>query len=62
MHILSFSEQQIEDMLRRLENGDISEDDLESDGEDIPYYPPLGALSAELKDDEDSGKEANEGS
>ncbi|CAK1593285.1 unnamed protein product [Parnassius mnemosyne] len=46
-------EQQIEDMLRRLENGDISEDDLESDGEDIPYNPYLGALAAELEDDED---------
>lgn len=41
-------------MLRRLESGDISEDDLESDGEDIPYYPsPLGALAAELEEDED---------
>lgn len=40
-------------MLRRLENGDISEDDLESDGEDIPYYPSLGALAAELEEDED---------
>ncbi|CAK1578837.1 unnamed protein product [Parnassius mnemosyne] len=46
-------EQQIEDMLRRLENGDISEDDLESDGENIPYNPYLGALAAELEDDED---------
>lgn len=40
-------------MLKRLENGDISEDDLESDGEDIPYYPSLGSLATELEDDED---------
>lgn len=46
-------DKQIDDMLRRLENCDISEDDLESDGEDIPYYPSLGALEAELVDDED---------
>ncbi|KAH9645491.1 hypothetical protein HF086_017403, partial [Spodoptera exigua] len=46
-------ERQIEDMLMRLENGEISEDDLESDGEDIPYYPSREALAAELEDDEE---------
>lgn len=48
-----FVERQIEDMLMRLENGEISEDDLESDGEDIPYYPSREALAAELEDDEE---------
>lgn len=52
MLFFGFVERQIEDM-QRLENGEISEDDLESDGEDIPYYPSQEALAAELEDDEE---------
>lgn len=39
--------------VQRLENGAISEDDLESDGEDIPYYPSREELAAELEHDEE---------
>lgn len=43
-----FTDLQIEDLLRRLENGEVSEDDAESDEEEIPYYPSREELEAEL--------------
>nr|XP_026487574.1 piggyBac transposable element-derived protein 1-like [Vanessa tameamea] len=39
----------IEEVLQQLENGELSEDDLESDGEDIPYYTSPEELVRELK-------------
>lgn len=44
---------QIECMLMRLEAGEVSEDEAESDGDDLDYYPSREILQAALEDLED---------
>lgn len=39
-------------MLAQLEGGKISEDDAESDGDDLGFYPILEELQAALEEDE----------
>nr|AGK25051.1 transposase [Chilo suppressalis] len=45
------SDGQIEDILLRLEAGDISEDDCESEGDDLDFYPTREELLQVLEDD-----------
>ncbi|CAG4949270.1 unnamed protein product [Parnassius apollo] len=47
----------IENMLMRLEAGEISEDDAESDEDDLDFYPSRKDLQAVLEDKEVSDEE-----
>lgn len=46
----------IEFWLRQLEDGAISEDDFESDGDELDYYPTQQDLLDVLENDEDDGE------
>lgn len=48
----NLSDRDIEDLLAQLEGGEVSEDDVESDGDELEYYPTRERLLAELEDDE----------
>lgn len=48
-----FSDREIENLLQRLENGEISDDELESDEDDMPYYTSREELMRELENHED---------
>ncbi|CAG5001502.1 unnamed protein product [Parnassius apollo] len=51
--VLTNSYHHIEELLQKLDDGELSEDDLESDGEDIPYYSTRESWTAELEHSED---------
>lgn len=44
-----FSDREKEDLLSRLENGEVSDDGMESDGDDLPYYASREELVRELE-------------
>lgn len=44
-----FSDREIENLLRRLENGEVSDDGMESDGDDLPYYASRDELVREIE-------------
>ncbi|XP_045505807.1 piggyBac transposable element-derived protein 3-like [Colias croceus] len=46
----AMNDKNIEEMLRMLESGEISDDQLESDGEDLDYYPSRQDLLDELEE------------
>ncbi|KAJ2946590.1 hypothetical protein O0L34_g12645 [Tuta absoluta] len=48
-----FKDNDIEDLLEKLEGGLISEDDAESDDEDLDYYPNIEDIRAALESDEE---------
>ncbi|XP_061728471.1 LOW QUALITY PROTEIN: piggyBac transposable element-derived protein 4-like [Cydia pomonella] len=48
----ALKDKDIEDLLAQLEGGEISEDDAESDGDDLEFYPTLEELQAALEEDE----------